>query len=126
MASLDLFGKNKIIDSLPGKIETMHRYFARIAELPFVGDARHCGLMGAIEIVKDKTHKESFPPGCRIGAKLCFSMRPAGVMLRPLGDCVVVMPPVAIDLPLLEKLLETVHNSIETQLPKIVRECNAD
>jgi len=126
LASLELFGNNKIIDALPRKIEMMHQYFGRIAELLFVGDARHCGLMGAIEIVKDKTHKKSFPPGCRIGAKLCLSMRPAGVMLRPLGDCVVVMPPVTIDLPLLENLLTIVRDSIETQLPKIVRECNAN
>jgi adenosylmethionine-8-amino-7-oxononanoate aminotransferase len=47
-------------------------------------------------------------------------MRPAGVMLRPLGDCVVVMPPVGIDLDLLEKLLKIVVHSIEKDLPKIV------
>jgi adenosylmethionine-8-amino-7-oxononanoate aminotransferase len=100
----------------------MEQYFARIAPLPFVGDARHCGLMGAIEIVKDKSSTESFPAGRTIGAKLCLAMRQAGVMLRPLGDCVVVMPPVAIDLDLLEKLLETIYDSIRTQLPKIVEE----
>jgi adenosylmethionine-8-amino-7-oxononanoate aminotransferase len=126
LASLQLFQTNKIIESLPAKIEVMHRYFAHTARLPFVGDARHCGLMGAIEIVKDRASKESFPFGCRIGAKLCLSMRPAGLMLRPLGDCIVVMPPVAIDPELLKKLLKIVFDSIQNELPKIVREYNAD
>jgi len=122
LASLELFEQNKIIESLPAKIELMRIYFQRIAELPFVGDARHCGLMGAIEIVEDKTTKRSFPPEYTIGAKLCLSMRPSGVILRPLGDCVVVMPPVAMDTELLEKLLKTVEEGIEKKLPQIIGE----
>jgi adenosylmethionine-8-amino-7-oxononanoate transaminase len=97
-ASLELFEENKVIESLPAKIELMEQYFSRMSELAFVGDARQCGLMGGIEIVKDKSSKESFLFGLGIGAKLCSSLWPAGVMLRPLGDCIVVMPPVALDL----------------------------
>jgi len=122
LASLELFEKNRIIESLPPKIELMKQYFARVATLPFVGDTRQCGLMGAIEIVKDKSSKESFPTEQKIGAKLCSSMRPAGVMLRPLGDCIVVMPPVAIEQVCLEKLLSIIFHSIENDLPKIIRE----
>jgi adenosylmethionine-8-amino-7-oxononanoate aminotransferase len=53
-------------------------------------------------------------------------MRPAGVMLRPLGDCVVVMPPIAVGLELLEKLLGIVYRSIKDELPQIIRKSNAD
>jgi len=120
MASLELLEKNKIIESLPTRIELMKKYFAKIAPLPFIGDVRQCGLMGAIEIVKDKSSKESFPLEQRIGAKLCLSMREAGAMLRPLGDCIVVMPPIAIDLDLLEKLLNIIFHSIENDLPRII------
>ena len=126
LASLELFQQNKIIESLPAKIELMKQYFAKTKDLPFVGDARQCGLMGAIEIVKDKSGKESFAPRLTIGAGLCLSMRPAGVMLRPLGDCIVVMPPVAIDLDLLEKLLNIIFRSVENELPKIIGNCDAD
>ena len=122
LASLELFEQERIIASLPAKTELMKQYFAKLAALPFVGDARQCGLMGAIEIVKDKSSKESFLPEQRIGARLCSSMRSAGAMLRPLGDCVVVMPPVAIDLDLLEELLNIIFHSIEIDLPEIVRE----
>jgi adenosylmethionine-8-amino-7-oxononanoate aminotransferase len=47
-------------------------------------------------------------------------------MLRPLGDCVVVMPPIAIDLGLLEKLLEIVYRAVKDELPGIIESCDAD
>jgi adenosylmethionine-8-amino-7-oxononanoate aminotransferase len=124
LASLDLFEQNGLLDAVAEKIELMRRYFVRIGELSFVGDVRQCGLMGAVEIVKDKSGKESFPLHKKIGAKVCSSMRPKGVMLRPLGDCVVVMPPVAINLELLEKLLVVVYETLETQLPKVIEDAN--
>jgi len=122
LASLGLFEQNRIIESLPAKIELVKRYFAKLTELPFVGDARQCGLMGAIEIVKDKSSKELFPAEHTVGARLCSSMRPVGVMLRPLGDCIVVMPPVAMDLNLLEKLLRIIYYSVKNDLPRIIRD----
>ncbi len=121
LASLELFEQNRIIESLPDKIQLIKQYFEKIAPLPFIGNVRQCGLMGAVEIVKDKTGKESFSPERAIGARLCSSMRSVGAMLRPLGDCIVVMPPVAIDLDLLEKLLNIIFCSIENELPKIIR-----
>jgi len=120
LASLELFERNKIIESLPAKIDLMERYFAKIAAMPFVGDARQCGLMGAIEIVKDKVTRESFPAEQTTGARVCYSMRRRGVMLRPLSDCVIVMPPVAINIELLEELLGIISDSIKTELPRIV------
>jgi len=125
LASIELFEKNRVLESLPAKIELLDDYFRKFAGLPYVGDARHCGLMGAIEIVRDKPAKESFPYELTIGARLCASMRPDGVMLRPLGDCIVVMPPVAIDLDLLRELLEVVGNALERKLPRIIEEVYA-
>lgn len=119
MASLELFEENKIAESLPAKIELIETHFEEIARMPFVGDVRQCGMMGAIEIVKDKQSRRSFPYPHTIGAKLCYAMRKKGVMIRPLGDCIVVMPPIAIDLQLLSELLNTIADSIENDLLKI-------
>ena len=120
LASLELFEENRIIESLPAKIKLLQQYFAKIMELPFVGDTRHRGLMAGIEIVKDKRTKESFHYKMTIGAKLCAAMRPRGVMLRPLGDVIVLMPPIAISFDLLQELLETVYDAIKTDLPKLI------
>ncbi len=120
IASLELFEENKIIESLPPKINLITEYLKKISALDFVGDVRQCGLMAGIEIVKDKKTKKSFDYGKQIGAKVCFAMQPKGAMLRPLSDVVVLMPPVAIDLNLLRKLLDIVYDIIKTDLPKMV------
>jgi adenosylmethionine-8-amino-7-oxononanoate aminotransferase len=78
--------------------------------------------MGGIEIVKNKDTKESFDYKLAVGAKLCDVMRNKGTMMRPLGDVIVLMPAVAMDLETLEKLLGIVSDTIENDLPKIVEE----
>jgi adenosylmethionine-8-amino-7-oxononanoate aminotransferase len=124
IASLELFEQNNILESIRPKVRMIRQYLEKIASLPFVGDTRQCGLMAGIEIVKDKTAKESFPAAKTIGTRLCASMRTDGLMLRPLGDCIVIMPPVAIDIDLLEKILQTIHKAIEEYLPNILREAD--
>jgi adenosylmethionine-8-amino-7-oxononanoate aminotransferase len=122
LASLELFEENKIIESLPAKIELIKGYLKKISALDFVGDVRQCGLMAGIEIVQDKDTKRPFAYDKLIGAKVCAAMRPKGAMMRPLSDVIVLMPPIAIDLETLKKLLDIVYDTIKNDLPKIVDE----
>jgi len=121
LASLELFEENKILESLPAKISLIDEVFEELAGLDYVGDVRYRGMMGGIELVRDKATKESFPSEKQIGARLCGAMRPKEVMLRPLGDVIVVMGPIAIDIELLEKMLGIIKDSIEKDLPRIVK-----
>ncbi|MFA6187079.1 MAG: adenosylmethionine--8-amino-7-oxononanoate transaminase [Phycisphaerae bacterium] len=121
IANLELFEENKIIESLPAKIDLISEYLNKIAKLPYIGDVRQCGMMAGIEIVQDKKSKQSFPYEKMIGAKLCAAMRPKGAMMRPLSDVIVLMPPIGIDLQTLQKLLDIVYDTIENDLPKIVK-----
>ena len=120
LASLDLFEANGVIAGLDEKIAIVDEAFGEMSELPFVGDARHVGLMGGIEIVKDKATKESFAYEAGAGAKVCMAMRGMGAMMRPLGDVIVLMPPVGIDVETLRELLTIVRAAIEDELPTIV------
>ncbi len=122
LASLELFEENKILKSLPAKISLVEKTFGQLAGLDYVGDVRHRGLMGGIELVKDKKSKEPFPHEKQIGAKLCSAMRPKGAIMRPLDDVIVLMPPIAIDINLLEELLRIIKDSIENDLPRILKE----
>ncbi|MDD5011517.1 MAG: adenosylmethionine--8-amino-7-oxononanoate transaminase [Phycisphaerae bacterium] len=122
LASLELFRENKIIESLPAKIELIKGYLKKVSVLDFVGDVRQCGLMAGIEIVKDKKTKRSFAYEKLIGAKVCAAMRPKGAMMRPLSDVIVIMPPIAIDSETLKKLLDIIYDTIKNDLPKIIDE----
>lgn len=110
IASLELFAQNKILETMPEKIACIAEAFARWRALPNVGDVRQCGLMGGVELVADKKTKAPLPAGT--GAKLCAAMRHKGVMLRPLGNVIVLMPPPAIDLATLKTLLAMVEEAL--------------
>ncbi|MCD4830772.1 MAG: adenosylmethionine--8-amino-7-oxononanoate transaminase [Anaerohalosphaeraceae bacterium] len=121
IASLELFDENKIIASLPKKIKLLEEYLEKIAVLPFVGNVRNAGMMAGVEIVKDKGTKQSFENKYQVGAKLCAIMRDNGAMMRPLSDVIVIMPPVAIDIETLRKLLDIVYETLQNELPELTR-----
>jgi adenosylmethionine-8-amino-7-oxononanoate aminotransferase len=114
LASLDLLFQPTGLPSLPAKVERLRMHLDRLRELPIVGDVRQKGLLAGIELVRDRTTREQFPSTQRIGAAACRLARDQGVLLRPLGDVVVVMPPLAIDFTLLDRLGDVLYNSLKT------------
>lgn len=110
LASLELLQKR--LPELPRVIERMTEHLQKISTHENVGDTRQCGLMAGIELVQDRATKQPFPPEWRIAARVCRAARAHGVLIRPLADVLVVMPPLAIDRASLDRLMEVVHRSI--------------
>ena len=104
LASLDVFQEEKTLDVLPEKVERLTAHLKRIAELPHVGDVRQRGLIAGIELVRDLQTKEPYPWTEKRGIRVCDHARTEGVWLRPLGNVVVIMPPLAITLPELDSI----------------------
>jgi adenosylmethionine-8-amino-7-oxononanoate aminotransferase len=111
LASLRLL-EDRVLPALPRKVELMRAGLGRIAALPCVGDVRQCGLIAGIELVADRATKAPFAAEKRMGARVCRLARDRGVLLRPLGDVIVLMPPLAIDESLLELLLDVVYHCL--------------
>lgn len=103
-ASLDVFQEEKTLEDLPEKIDRLADHLKRIAELPHVGDVRQRGLMAGIELVQDHQTKEPYHWTEKRGIRVCDFARTEGVWLRPLGNVVVIMPPLAISLPELDHI----------------------
>ena len=112
LASLDVFDEERTLEQLPPKIARLAEHLARIAELPHVGDVRQCGLIGAVELVSDKQAKTPFPWQDRTGHRVCLAAREHGVLLRPLGNVIVIMPPLAISLDELDQIARAVEAGI--------------
>ncbi len=121
IASIELFEKEGTLSNVIANSSLIDKYLADIAQLDHVGNVRQRGIMAAIELVEDKKTGQKFEFSRRIGAKLCSFMRKKGVLLRPLGDIIVIMPPLGIPVSELEELLDVVKASIRDDLPTILR-----
>jgi adenosylmethionine-8-amino-7-oxononanoate aminotransferase len=98
LASLDLMEKNKLVGKVAEKAERLSALLEELKPLKHVGDIRQKGFMVGIELVADKSTRQAFDPRRRVGAEVCAGIRKHGVILRPLGDVVVMMPPLAMEM----------------------------
>jgi adenosylmethionine-8-amino-7-oxononanoate transaminase len=113
LACLDVFEKEDTIRNIQPKIELLEERLNKIAALSHVGDVRNKGLMAAIELVKDKKTKEPFPWEQKAGWKVAGRAREEGLLIRPLGNVLVVMPPLSISLADLDRLLGIIERAVE-------------
>ena len=95
---------------VPAKIGLIARRLAEMADLPHVARTRQCGMMVGIDLAA--ADGEPFDPNDRVGATVCHAARDRGIIVRPLGDTVVLMPAPAMDLDTLDALLVGVNDTI--------------
>jgi adenosylmethionine-8-amino-7-oxononanoate aminotransferase len=114
LANIELLEAPEGLAAIPQKIEHLRRHLERLRSLPAVGDIRQRGLIAGVELVCDKQTRERFSPERRVGAEVCRRAREQGVLLRPLGDVVVIMPPLAIGGSELDRLGEVLYNCVQS------------
>jgi len=112
LATLEVFEEEQTLARLPDKVACLQAHLARIAERPHVGDVRSRGLMAGIELVRDRATNEPYPYAEKWGYRVCSVARRHGVLLRPLGNVIVLLPPLSIREPELNRLCEVVDAAI--------------
>jgi len=111
-ASVDLIFESGLPAALPGKAARMAERMADLAGHPNVADIRQCGLMAGVELVADRAADRPFDAAARTGAAVCFAARKRGLILRPLGDVLVLMPAPAMDMDTLDRMMDAVVETV--------------
>jgi adenosylmethionine---8-amino-7-oxononanoate aminotransferase len=106
LANLELLDEPGFEPGLVKKAELLASLLRPLEELDIVGEARQCGLMIGIELVADKKSRRPFAIEERIGRRVTLKARERGVIIRPLGDIIVLMPPPAMTEAELKELVE--------------------
>ncbi|MBW3541042.1 MAG: adenosylmethionine--8-amino-7-oxononanoate transaminase [Planctomycetes bacterium] len=112
VASLELFAKNRVLDNVRANAEIIRRELAVLGDHPHVAEVRQRGIMVGIELVRDRPTLEPFSPDRRAGHRVALAARRRGVIIRPLGDVVVLMPAPAMPGKLVERLCRVAVESI--------------
>jgi adenosylmethionine---8-amino-7-oxononanoate aminotransferase len=106
VASLEVFESEQTIERLQPKIELLARTLAhRVAVLPAVSEVRQRGFMVGIELAGED-------PAARLGHRVTLAARRRGAIIRPLGDVLVLMPPLSISEADLGRLVAITASSI--------------
>jgi adenosylmethionine-8-amino-7-oxononanoate aminotransferase len=112
LATLEIFDEEQTLIRIQPTIARLAEHLERIARLPHVGHVRQRGLIAGIELVRDTATKESYAWEEKRGQRVCDFARAEGVLLRPLGNVVVIIPPLAIALDELDRICYAVERGI--------------
>ena len=91
LASLDLLEQGRVVEGVARKAAVLAKALEALRPLPWVKEIRQLGFMAGIELALPSG--KPFPSSRRIGWKVCLACRRHGLLLRPLGDVIVLMPP---------------------------------
>jgi adenosylmethionine-8-amino-7-oxononanoate aminotransferase len=110
---LSMFEEEHYIDIVQDKGERMRKLAVQaFSELPFVGEYRQVGFVGAIELVANRDRKEPLPSEERIGYQIYKRALKKGLLIRPLGNVLYFMPPYIITDEEMQFMIQTTKETI--------------
>ncbi len=111
LANLDLLGRGRVLEGVARKSRVLAQALEALRAHPCVKEIRQRGFMVGIELARPSG--KPFPDAHRMGWKVCLACRHHGLLLRPLGDVVVLMPPLTATERELRWMVEVVGRGLE-------------
>jgi adenosylmethionine-8-amino-7-oxononanoate aminotransferase len=116
LANLEIFEKEQVLARVARTSAHLAKLLEELRGRPCVGDIRQRGLMVGIELVRDRATRTPFDPRDRVGHLVCMAVRKHGIILRPLADTVVIMPPLSVN----ERELDAIVDALAKALEEVV------
>lgn len=113
LASLQLLEERRVLDNVQQTSQLLSQRLAVLQQHPHVAEVRQKGLMVGIELVRDRDTLEPFDGHLRLGHQVTLAARRRNVILRPLGDVVVLMPAPAMPPALINRLCDVALECID-------------
>ena len=121
LEAIDIIQKEKMIENVRSLEKSFMGGLKKFEELEFIGEARGIGLMGALEMVKDKKSKTSFDSSISIGERVANQCIENGLICRPLGPSIVLCPPFITS----DDEMDIIFDTLEKTLKKVFSEVRA-
>ena len=118
LANLEIFEQERVLERVRERAGLLGSLLAeRLSDHPHVGEIRQQGLMAGVELVRDRASRVPFEREQAAGWQVCLAARDRGVILRPLGDVIVIMPPLSIEEGEIDQICEAVAHGLERLSP---------
>lgn len=114
LKTLEIYKRDRIVEHAAAMSPRFLARLGALAEHPLVGDARGVGLIGGIEMVRDKATKAQFEPKQGVAARIVAFAQEEGLIVRPLmGDRVAFCPPLIISEPEIDELFDRFARALD-------------
>jgi putrescine aminotransferase len=114
LANLELMQKEHLVEKAGGATGAyFQRKLAELDDHPLVGETRGVGLLGAIELVKNKKTREKYPSELEVGYRCRVHCFDNGLVMRAIGDTMVLSPPLVISESEIDELLGLARKCID-------------
>lgn len=118
LANLDLLKAPGASPSRRALARVFSEALSCLWKTPFVGDVRHVGLVAGVELVRDWKTKSPWPLNQQVGIRVCREMAKLGVLTRPIGNLIVLMPPYCCSSKQIHQMVDALRQAIDTVLGK--------
>ncbi len=122
LRTLEIYKRDKIIERAAQLGKIFQARLAKFADHPLVGEARGRGLIGAVELVADKSTKRAFQPAQMVGAKTAEFAQKHGLLIRAMGDAIGICPPLIITKEEIADLFDRLERALDDAQDWVVRE----
>jgi lysine---8-amino-7-oxononanoate aminotransferase len=112
LASLKILQSAQSISARRKLQENLTAELKKLWALPNVGDIRQVGLLVGVELVKNWEAREPFALRERVGIRVCDAMAKRGVLTRPIGNVIVIMPPYCTTAKQIAKMISALADSV--------------
>ena len=112
LANLSIFKSERTLSKVQRRSSNFSAFLKTLANDPWVGDIRQSGFMVGIELVQNQQTKAPFSVLDRIGHRVTFTARTLGLLIRPIGDTIILMPPLSATVQELKQMVDIITVAI--------------
>lgn len=113
LANLEVIEKERVLERLQPKIKALREFLRPLSDLSHVGEVRQIGLIAAAELVRDRKTKAAYPAEDRMGHRVARESLKRGMIIRPLGNVVPLIPPLSVTTAQLKKMVSILRAAVE-------------
>jgi 4-aminobutyrate--pyruvate transaminase len=111
--TLRIYEERSTLDNVKRVTPRFQQRLRKLSDFPLVGEARGMGLVGAVELVQDKSTKKSFDASVGIANLAAGKAQEVGLIVRPIGDSVAVCPPLIVTEEQLDAMFDRLEKALE-------------